>query len=176
MMRRFGANRSGFTLVEVVVVVALVALIGGYVAANLPQQIARWRIQTSAQQVAATFQRARLEAVRRNEPATVEIIDNRAVARVGTDLSFEIRLEGGVEFRGPEGEPAVYGFGDDDKLVFRIDGTAEDAGAFRLAGARNLFMEVRIDPPATGRTEIRKWDPVDQRFEAQGEGGVQWTW
>lgn len=175
-MGRRVKRRSGFTLVELMLVLAVVGVIGGYVLVNLPQQISRWRLQSSAQQVASVFQRARLEAVRRNEPATVEIIANRAVARVGTDLTFEIALAGGVEFGAPGAEPMVYGFGDDDKAVFEVDGTAREIGAFRLAGQRNHFMEVRVDPPATGRIEVRKWDPIDEEYKAQGQGGEQWKW
>ena len=165
----------GFTLVELIVVLTLIGLVGGYLLFNFPQQIVRARLLTSANQVAATVQRARLEAVRRNEPGTVEIVGGDLVATIGT-LQFSTVLKSGIRFAAPDGEPVVYGFGDDDKLRFGVDGTAADSGAFRLGGDRGYFVEVRVDPPATARTEIRKWSDIHEAYKAQGEGGETWEW
>ena len=168
-------RRSGFTLVELLIVLALMGMMTGFLMVNFPQMIARTRILTSAQQVGALFQRTRLEAVRRNEAGEVTIVGNRAQATIGT-LRFETRLESGVEFRAPAGEDVVDGFGADGKVLFRIDGTVQEKGAFRLAGDRNYFVEVRIDPPATARVEILKWDANTTTFRAQGEEGQSWEW
>jgi prepilin-type N-terminal cleavage/methylation domain-containing protein len=165
----------GFTLLEVLIVVIVIGMSAGFLMVNFPQFIARARILTSAQQVGSVFQRARLEAVRRNQQGEVEMAGDRVVATIGA-LTFEARLEGGVTFGAPAGEPIVSGFGPNGKAIFRIDGLVEEAGAFRLAGHRDYFVEVRIDPPATARVEVRKWDPVSGTFKAQGEGGESWKW
>ncbi len=154
-------------------------VLAGFIVPALQWQIPRWRLLASAQQVSAVFQRARLEAVRRNTPAEVSIVGNRAVATVGT-ITFEGGLVGGVKFGAPAGHPVVDGFGAADKAVFTVSGTVEEEGAFRLAGQRNLFVEVRIAPPSTARVQIRKWDPqeaaLDKKWKAQGEGGKSWQW
>lgn len=162
-------------MIELLIVMMIAVMLAGFLMFNFPQFIARTRLLTSAQQVGAIFQRARLEAVRRNQQGEVQIVGDRAVATVGT-LIFQANLEGGVVFGAPAGELVVDGFGVADKAIFRVDGTVQDSGAFRLAGARNYFVEVRIDPPATARVEVLKWDPASTTFKEQGHGGESWEW
>jgi prepilin-type N-terminal cleavage/methylation domain-containing protein len=172
-------RQSGFTLIELVVVGAVLVVLAGFIVPAFQQQIPRWRLLRSANQVASVFQRARLEAVRRNIPAEVAIVGNQAVATVGVPadpgyITFNTVLVGGVRFEAPPTQAIVDGFGAADKAVFTITGTVEEAGAFRLAGQRNLFLEVRVAPPSTARVQIRKWDGTS--FKAQGEGGQSWQW
>jgi hypothetical protein len=136
----------------------------------------RVRTMTSAKQVASVLQRARLEAIRRNTPGTVEAdIANRRVVADVDGITFVGTLSAGVEFGAPAGEPIVYGFGASGKANFTIAGGVEESGAFRIQGPKQKnFVEVRIDPPATARIVVRKWDGT--AYRAQGEGGVSWTW
>jgi prepilin-type N-terminal cleavage/methylation domain-containing protein len=63
----------------------------------------------------------------------------------------------------PQGAAAILGWdtpADDDAFdgpVFRSDGSALRAGAYRLADERGNFLEVRIEFPATGKVSIQKW-------------------
>jgi type II secretory pathway pseudopilin PulG len=157
------------------IVLIIIGMLTGFVMFNFPQQIVRWRMTSSANHIASILQRTRLEAVRRNQPGTVEIIDGEMVAMIGT-LEFRSVLKSGVTFSAPAGEDIVDGFGDTDIANFRVDGTVDEAGAFRLGGDRGYFFEIRIDPPATARTEVRKWDPATSKFVAQGDGGKSWEW
>ena len=110
MNHRSGTRSRGFTLVELLIVLAVLGTMMGFLMYNFPQMIARNRILTSAQQIGALFQRTRLEAVRRNEAGEVKIVANRAEATVGT-LTFDTSLQSGVEFGAPAGEDVVDGFG-----------------------------------------------------------------
>ena len=174
MMRR-PRRLAGFTLIELLLVLTIIAVVGGFLMMNFPQQIARWRLLSSAQQVSSVIQRCRLESIRRNEAGEASINGDRFEATIGA-LTFGVPLEGGVTFDAPAGETVVDGFAGTGKVQFRVNGTAEESGAFRLGGQRDYFVEVRIDPPATARTVIRKWDPVTLTYRAQGEGGKSWQW
>ena len=150
------------------------AALAGLMFPTIQKQIVRVRTMTSAKQVASVFQRARLEAVRRNVEGEVEIVGRRVVATVDTVTFFGL-LSAGVEFGAPPGETVVDGFAPDDKAVFTVAGGVRDSGAFRIEGpTHNNWVEVRIEPAATGRVEVRKWDGA--AFKAQGEGGNSWTW
>jgi type II secretory pathway pseudopilin PulG len=158
------------------IVMALIAMMAGLMYPTIQKQLVRVRTMTSAKQVVATFQRARLEAIRRNTPGTVEIdlAGRRVVANVDT-VNFVGLLSAGVEFGAPPGEVIVDGFGLSDKANFTIAGGVQEEGAFRIMGPHKLnFVEVRIDPPATARIQVLKWDGSE--FRAQGELGVSWTW
>lgn len=169
---RFG-ERRGFTLIEVMIVVALIGLMAGVLYPTLQLQMARVRTMTSAKQISAVFQRARLEAIRRNVGGTVGIGSREVVANVD-GIQFSGRLSAGVEFGAPAGESIVDGFGVSDQARFTAAGGVEESGAFRIVGPRDNFVEIRIDPPATGRVVIRKWDGTV--FKERREGGVAWTW
>ena len=64
----------------------------------------------------------------------------------------------------------------DDQAIFQTDGSILEAGAFRFGDNRGNFLEARVDPPATARIEVRKWDDVDGFWRAFGEGGKPWVW
>jgi hypothetical protein len=99
-----------------------------------------------------------------------------------------------VLFSGPadgeEGADTVEGFSpnpEDNTLprqaVFNPDGSVENAGGFRFSDIRGNILEVRVEPPATARIELRKWDPdwtdpedSENHFRAQREGGEAWDW
>ncbi|MCH7665678.1 MAG: hypothetical protein IH936_07105 [Acidobacteria bacterium] len=163
-------------MIELIIVMALMAIMAGLGYPTLQKQLVRVRTMTSARQITATFQRARLEAIRRNAPGVVEIdIPGRRVAADIDGVTFVGLLSAGVEFGAPAGEDIVDGFGASGKANFTIAGGVLESGAFRIVGPHgNNFVEVRIDPPATARIQIRKWDGT--AFKAQGQGGVSWTW
>lgn len=92
-----------------------------------------------------------------------------------------------IVFAGPndgeEGADTIEGFTpnpEDDSLpnqaVFNPDGSVTDVGGFRFADDRGNFLEVRVEPRATARIELLKWDPALTRFRAQREGGEPWQW
>lgn len=173
---RPASERRGFTLIEMMIVMALIALLAGGLYPTLQFQFARVRTMASAKQVSAVFQRARLEAIRRNTTGVVRIdIANRRVVGDVDGVIFLGLLSAGVDFGAPGGELVVDGFGAAGEAVFTVAGGVEESGAFRIIGPRdNNFVEVRIEPSATARIAIRKWDGT--AFKAQGEGGVSWTW
>lgn len=152
---------------------ALLSLVGGLVYPVLQNQFARVRTMTSAKQIAAVIQRARLEAIRKNTTGSVQIVGRRVEANVA-GTSFSGLLSDGVEFGAPSGLAVVDGFGDAKQASFTIAGGVEEMGAFRIVGPRSSYVEVRVEPAATARVEIRKWNGM--KFKAQGEGGVAWTW
>ena len=77
----------------------------------------------------------------------------------------------------PAGEITVSGLtpvGSEQRAVFDPDGTLRDVGGFRFADERGNFLELRIEPAATARIQLRKWDGTD--WKANKEGGARWEW
>lgn len=61
-------HQSGFTLVEVMVTVILIAILASLAAPSFQSTIARFRVRTAAESLMSGLQLARTEALRRNQP------------------------------------------------------------------------------------------------------------
>ncbi len=110
-------------------------------------------------------------------PRTADYEFRRLLVR--GDLSFE-------EPGGQTGLDSLDGFVNpnmpDQKAIFQSDGSLEAAGAFRFADARGNFLEIRIAPAATGKVQLRMYDPTlavnwdGTHWYAHGEVSKGWKW
>jgi type II secretory pathway pseudopilin PulG len=77
------------------------------------------------------------------------------------DLEFRDPDLGGVDLGSIEGFTPVEVDGANPRSAyFRADGSVADAGAFRVCDPRGNCLEIRVDPPASGRIDLLKWEAV----------------
>jgi len=185
----FARRRAGFTLLELLVTLAVLGLV---LAISIPGLLAvrqRRLLEGSGEQMTTFMQRARFLAIQRNRAQRVVPDLTRGVLFLDADadgvLDDSERFDGvaellrGVHFGGPPGDSAaVVDFtlsGGSRIAVFRPDGAVVDGGAFRLADAEgDDFLEVRVVEPASGLTRLRKWD--GSAWKERGQGGEAWHW
>ena len=67
-------NQSGVTLIEVVVVIALLGILAGFAYPNFKSWIPNYKLKAAARDLVSNFQRAKMEAVKRNK--WVEKLEN----------------------------------------------------------------------------------------------------
>jgi prepilin-type N-terminal cleavage/methylation domain-containing protein len=181
---------AGFTLIELLVVLAIVVIAVLIGLPALQNMIHRAQIEGGVRQAAVELRAAKLEAVKKSATTYVEadfandrLVTWRETGADGftpaTDEEVrEMRLPSRVTFWGPadaspEGADATKPAGQ-LYLTFLSSGAAEDSGAFRFSDGHGNFLEVQVDPPATARVAIRKWDGTD--WFQQGENGQRWEW
>lgn len=211
--RTRGSRAAGFTIVEAILVVAIMGIASALLLPALQQLIHSSKIRGICRSTAAQMRKARFEAIKRGVPSVVSIDpDARAVITFvdvngaalnalpdgifnpiagqppgATDFELErVLLPAGIDFifQATSGLASVDGFDNtgnpdppDDQAIFEPDGSINDAGAFRFGDQRGNFLEVRVDPPATARIEVRKWtDEGGGAWQSQGEGGATWKW
>ncbi|MEO8197883.1 MAG: GspH/FimT family pseudopilin [Thermoanaerobaculia bacterium] len=190
-------SQAGFTLMETLVVLAVVGILLLISAPAFLRMINRYKLTGTTRELASLMQAARMEAIKLNAPAQVnyDTTVNGFFAFVDLDrdgtLSAPDRILAGrvpipvkVEFWGPgdgaaNGANAIDGWDDAPAAlgpVFRPDGSADRVGAFRLKDSNDNYIEVRIETPATGRIVLKKYFPADTKFFLNGEENHQWTW
>lgn len=72
MSKFLSSREAGFTLIEAIVVVALIAILSSVSALSLAFYVPNLRLKSAIQDVNIQIQRARLEAIRRNRSCNVE--------------------------------------------------------------------------------------------------------
>jgi len=187
------SRASGFSLIELVIVMAIIGLAAflGYPA--FLNMLHRARVEGAVRQAGNEFRAARLEAVKRSSRIYVQAdfgTDRLVTWREASTPADEVlqplvderlremALPKGVSFWGPadaaaEG-PAATDPASTPVFTFLSNGAAKEIGGFRMADERGNFLEVHVDPPATARVALRKYNGTS--FVQQDENGQRWTW
>lgn len=193
------AGSRGFTLLEMLIVVAVVGVVSMMAIPTLQHMIWRARIEGFTRDLSLLFQQCRYESIKRGVDCIVNL-DSDAGRIFGftdfddnqdynpdpaaTDFRSTDYVVGrvdfppGVSFQAPGTQSVVDGFSNVATVwnapLFRSDGSVQDLGAVRVGDQRGNFLEVRVEPAATARVQLRKWDGTD--WLAQGAGGKTWEW
>jgi prepilin-type N-terminal cleavage/methylation domain-containing protein len=129
----------------------------------------------------------------RVDPATREVVAfvdvNDSAGSPGSDLVFNpvagenrgdtdtllgrVSLPNHVLIDAPDGLTA--GADGVPIAVFLSDGSIDRSGAFRFSDRNGNRLEVRIEPRATARVELRKWDAATNEWLTNGQRGKQWS-
>jgi prepilin-type N-terminal cleavage/methylation domain-containing protein len=191
---------AGFTVVELLLVVAVIGVASVMAYPALQQFLHRNKILGIAQTTSTLMREARFEAIRRGVSCIVHAdgVTNEVVAfaDVDGDLTFNpdptettfratdyelrrYRLPAGIAFAAPGAQPPVFAFTNLpaepwNGAVFQTNGSIRDLGGMRFGDQRGNYLEARVEPAASARVSLRKWD--GSNWLAQGEGGKTWGW
>ena len=191
---------AGFTVVEMLLVVTVIGIASVMAYPALQQFIHRNKILGIAQTTSTLMREARFEAIRRGVPCVVHAdgATNEVIVFVDVDgdltfnpdltettfraTDYELRRynrPAGVTFTAPGAQPPIFGFTGLPTLpwngaVFQTDGSIRDLGGMRFGDERGNYLEARVEPAASARVSLRKWD--GSNWLAQGEGGKTWGW
>ncbi len=51
-----------------------------------------------------------------------------------------------------------------------------NTGAIRFGDLRGNFLEVRVEPAATARVQVLKWDLDLAAYQTRNQGDKPWVW
>jgi prepilin-type N-terminal cleavage/methylation domain-containing protein len=88
-------SSRGFTLVETMLVIVVVSLILGIALPRFREQRQRYELDTAVHQLAGDLRRAQIEAIKRNQPVTLERIND---STYNVDFIGDRLFDGSVKF------------------------------------------------------------------------------
>ncbi len=109
-------GRGGFTLIEMAIVVVLLGIGSAIAIPKFSEYRRAWRLESGGQQIVGNLQRARIEAIKRNQTVFLK--------KSGTS-DYEIRFIGTRSL--PEG--TTFGSGTPDSVAFAPFGPASTGAA-----------------------------------------------
>jgi len=199
-------TRSGFTLVETLLILAVLAIVTTMGIPSLLQQIHKGRLLAYGRELSLLMQRSRYESIRQHvgiiarlDLSTREVIAfadldgvnagdppdgiyNPITGAVHRSTDYEVgraTLPGTLSFAAPTAFLVVEGFttiNSEQVAQFTFDGSVTDTGAFRFADSLGNFLEVQISPAATGKVTLQKYNESTSSWLEDGEEGLRWKW
>lgn len=187
------ARERGFTLIEMLVVVAILGIAALISIPYLSAQIQRSKLLGVASQVSGQMRLARLDAIKYSRCGIVAIdLTNRKVNAfsdkdgdcqpdAGEEIG-EVILPKSVTFEAPgnlTGADSTTFEDNPTMAVFSGEGSVAETGAFRFksealgTGAPN-YLEVNVAPKATARIALRKYES-GAWVENDGTGAWKWN-
>jgi len=156
MERRF----QGVTLIELLVALAVAAILLAVGVPMLRDFILNNRLTTHANTLAASLALARAEAVRRNRPVAIvpAASDWSKGWTVGVDADGDGTIDGEVvRSEGPAPDGITVSAGSTLAIVFRASGLANRAESFRICDSRTGETGREVTLLSTGRAEVRPY-------------------
>lgn len=157
-----GSGEAGFSLIEMIVVVALVGLLAAVGLPSMQDWLDRYRVRTAAEQLASLIQLQRMRAVSQNTDFSIDFDANagsytlyQGDAATGTALEPQAHtLPMGVLFSGnadPVNVPS-------DEMIFHADGSLNNSTAttdtIYLANNNGDIFLLSINR-STGRVQVQ---------------------
>jgi prepilin-type N-terminal cleavage/methylation domain-containing protein len=189
----------GFTLIEMLVVLTLMLVLVALGIPALQTALHQSKVRGIVQEVTVLMRLARLDAIKSSAQAVVQIVPSTGAGDPGHVIAFSDRdsdgrlgatepvlgnfpLPNGVIFEDCKkntDKNSVDTFSTDpnggpNMAIFQRDGSIADIGGFRLNDTNDNCMEVHVEPAATARIEVRKWNGT--AYVPSGDNGKGWTW
>jgi len=121
-------KNSGFTFTELMVTIAVIAILAGLAIPNFISWLPNYRLRSGAEDIRSTLQLARITAIKRNANATVsfDIANETYQASVGTQTIRSGKMPAGIDiFSATFGSGTFVQFDSRGIAINNTDGSAQ---------------------------------------------------
>ncbi|MBW2604471.1 MAG: prepilin-type N-terminal cleavage/methylation domain-containing protein [Deltaproteobacteria bacterium] len=145
-------KRSGFTLIELIVVIVLLAILAGVSVPNFLSWLPKYRLKSAARDLYSNLQLAKMSAIRANKDCRVKYYKNPDRYTVDL-LNKTIRLsdyKSGITFCGPNNQTFAVA-----TLTFNSRGTSNSGYAYLSNSGKTAYY--RVGPLTSGAIKLQKY-------------------
>jgi len=145
-------KRSGFTLIQLTIVIALLAILTAVSVPNFLSWLPKYRLKSAARDLYSNLQLAKMTAIRANKDCSVNYHKNPDRYTVDL-LNKTIRLseyKSGITFHGPNNETFAV-----PTITFNSRGTSNSGYAYLASSGKTAYY--RVGPLTSGAIKLQKW-------------------
>lgn len=145
-------KRSGFTLIELTVVIALLAILTAVGVPNFLSWLPKYRLKSAARDLYSNLHLAKMSAIRANKDCMVKYFKNPDRYTVDL-LNKTIRLsdyKSGITFHGPNNETFAVA-----TITFNSRGTGNSGYAYLTNSGKTAYY--RVGPLTSGAIKLQRW-------------------
>lgn len=145
-------KRSGFTLIQLTIVIALLAILAGVGVPNFLNWLPKYRLRSAARDLYSNLQLAKMSAIKANKKCRVNYYKNPDRYTVDL-LSKTIRLsdyKSGITFQGPNNQTFAVA-----AITFNSRGTGNSGYAYLTNSGNTAYY--RVGPLTSGAIKLQKW-------------------
>ena len=157
MKLRAGKNNSGFTVIELMVVVVILSALAGIAIPTFSAWLPNYRLKGAARDVYSHIQAAKLEAIRQNTDISVtfQTAPDRYNIAGAVPISVNLGDYGsGVNYDTPTGFSNTF-----DTITYNQRGICTAGnGTFVYISNSKKSTYYRIGPNAAGTVRVEKWN------------------
>ena len=145
-------KRSGFTLIELAVVIVLLAILAGVGIPNFLSWLPKYRLKIAARDLYSNLQLAKMSAIKANKDCRVNYYTNPDRYEVDL-LNKTIKLsdyKSGITFCGPNNQKFAV-----PTITFNSRGTGNSGYAYLTNSGKTAYY--RVGPLTSGAIKLQKW-------------------
>ena len=145
-------KRSGFTLIELAVVIVLLAILAGVGVPNFLSWLPKYRLKIAARDLYSNLQLAKMSAIKANKDCRVNYYTNPDRYKVDL-LNKTIKLsdyKSGITFCGPNNQKFAV-----PTITFNSRGTGNSGYAYLTNSGKTAYY--RVGPLTSGAIKLQKW-------------------
>jgi type IV fimbrial biogenesis protein FimT len=144
-------HHSGFTVVELVTMIAVVAVLTAVAVPNFLQFLPNYRLKSAIRDLYSNLQLIKLEAIKSNGKCSIKYYTNPDRYTVMNKRTVVLEDYGsGINFDGPANQTFAVA-----TITFNSRGTCNSGYAYLSNSERSAFY--RVSPLSSGVVKLRKW-------------------
>lgn len=151
-------NKKGFTLIETMIVIAIIAIMVSIAIPAFTLWIPNYRLKSAVQGLYSSLQSAKMVAIKTNGTSTIDFdVPNGTYTKAdGTVINLNEVYKGSVSYGRPDAGVDVITYGPPRQVEFNARGMTDNPGWVYLKNNKDKYY--RVGSYSSGVIMLKKWN------------------